>query len=152
MQKFFYLKTFFNRKKNAPSKLFHQMWAQECQKWFIRVANGKIIYETMCHYEMFEFSICMSMQAASLICTLKNKLLLQFNAMNAIWYFLRLCKPEHKHYTANIFKVIFTVSNCVRLSTVVSLYGLHYCSKYNKIIVNWFTVFFNVIFTLDCIW
>ena len=28
-------------------------------------------------------------------------------------------------YTANIFKVIFTVFNCVRLSTVVSLYGLH---------------------------
>ena len=27
--------------------------------------------------------------------------------------------------TANIFKVIFTVFNCVRLSTVVSLYGLH---------------------------
>ena len=28
-------------------------------------------------------------------------------------------------HTANIFKVIFTVFNCVRLSTVVSLYGLH---------------------------
>ena len=28
-------------------------------------------------------------------------------------------------YTANIFKVIFTVFNCVQLSTVVSLYGLH---------------------------
>ena len=28
-------------------------------------------------------------------------------------------------YTANIFKVIFTVFNYVRLSTVVSLYGLH---------------------------
>ena len=28
-------------------------------------------------------------------------------------------------YTANIFKVIFTFFNCVRLSTVVSLYGLH---------------------------
>ena len=28
-------------------------------------------------------------------------------------------------YTANIFEVIFTVFNFVRLSTVVSLYGLH---------------------------
>ena len=28
-------------------------------------------------------------------------------------------------YTANIFDVIFTVFNCVRLSTVISLYGLH---------------------------
>ena len=27
--------------------------------------------------------------------------------------------------TTNIFKVIFTVFNCVRLSTVVLLYGLH---------------------------
>ena len=30
-----------------------------------------------------------------------------------------------KALTANIFKVIFTVFNFVRLSTVVSLYGLH---------------------------
>ena len=29
-------------------------------------------------------------------------------------------------YTANIFKVIFTVFNCVRISTVISLYGLHF--------------------------
>ena len=28
-------------------------------------------------------------------------------------------------YTANIFDVIFTVFNCVQLSTVISLYGLH---------------------------
>ena len=28
-------------------------------------------------------------------------------------------------YTANIFDVIFTVLKCVRLSTVISLYGLH---------------------------
>ena len=28
-------------------------------------------------------------------------------------------------HTANIFDVIFTVFNCVRLSTVISLYGLH---------------------------
>ena len=28
-------------------------------------------------------------------------------------------------YTANIFEVIFTVFNCVPISTVVSLYGLH---------------------------
>ena len=28
-------------------------------------------------------------------------------------------------FTANIFEVIFTVFSCVRLSTVVSLYGLH---------------------------
>ena len=28
-------------------------------------------------------------------------------------------------YTANIFDVIFTVLNCVRLSTVISLYRLH---------------------------
>ena len=27
--------------------------------------------------------------------------------------------------TANIFEVIFTVFNCVPISTVVSLYGLH---------------------------
>ena len=32
---------------------------------------------------------------------------------------------KETQYTANIFKVIFTVFNCVRLSTVVSLYGLH---------------------------
>ena len=32
---------------------------------------------------------------------------------------------ETPTYTANIFKVIFTVFKCVRLSTVVSLYGLH---------------------------
>ena len=29
-------------------------------------------------------------------------------------------------YTANIFEVIFTVFNCVRISTVISLYGLHF--------------------------
>ena len=28
-------------------------------------------------------------------------------------------------YTANIFEVIFTVFNCVLISTVISLYGLH---------------------------
>ena len=28
-------------------------------------------------------------------------------------------------YTANIFEVIFTVLNCVPLSTVILLYGLH---------------------------
>ena len=28
-------------------------------------------------------------------------------------------------YTANIFDVIFTVFNCVPISTVISLYGLH---------------------------
>ena len=28
-------------------------------------------------------------------------------------------------YTANIVDVIFTVLKCVRLSTVISLYGLH---------------------------
>ena len=32
---------------------------------------------------------------------------------------------EDSYYTANIFMVIFTVFKCVRLSTVVSLYGLH---------------------------
>ena len=31
----------------------------------------------------------------------------------------------HVLYTANIFKVIFTVFNCVPISTVISLYGLH---------------------------
>ena len=30
-----------------------------------------------------------------------------------------------KTCTANIFEVIFTVFSCVRLSTVISLYGLH---------------------------
>ena len=30
------------------------------------------------------------------------------------------------HCTANIFKVIFTVLNCVRISTVISLYSLHF--------------------------
>ena len=29
-------------------------------------------------------------------------------------------------YTANIFEVIFTVFNCVRISTVISLYSLHF--------------------------
>ena len=29
------------------------------------------------------------------------------------------------HYTANIFDVIFTVFNCVPISTVISMYGLH---------------------------
>ena len=29
------------------------------------------------------------------------------------------------NFTANIFEVIFTVFNCVPISTVVSLYGLH---------------------------
>ena len=28
--------------------------------------------------------------------------------------------------TANIFEVIFTVFNCVQISTVISLYGLHF--------------------------
>ena len=28
-------------------------------------------------------------------------------------------------YTANIFEVILTVFNCVPISTVISLYGLH---------------------------
>ena len=32
---------------------------------------------------------------------------------------------ESIKHTANIFKVIFTVFKCVRLSTVISLYGLH---------------------------
>ena len=31
----------------------------------------------------------------------------------------------HVLYTANIFEVIFTVFNCVPISTVNSLYGLH---------------------------
>ena len=31
-----------------------------------------------------------------------------------------------EYYTANIFEVIFTVFNCVRISTVISLYGLHF--------------------------
>ena len=42
---------------------------------------------------------------------------------------LYIILPDIVHYrfiyTANIFKVFFTVFNCVRLSTVVSLYGLH---------------------------
>ena len=29
-------------------------------------------------------------------------------------------------HTANIFEVIFAVFNCVRISTVISLYGLHF--------------------------
>ena len=29
-------------------------------------------------------------------------------------------------YTANIFEVIFTVFNCVQISSVISLYGLHF--------------------------
>ena len=29
-------------------------------------------------------------------------------------------------YTANIFEVFFTVFNCVPISTVISLYGLHF--------------------------
>ena len=32
----------------------------------------------------------------------------------------------HFHYTANIFEVIFTVFNCVPISTVILLYGLHF--------------------------
>ena len=34
-------------------------------------------------------------------------------------------------YTANIFDVIFTGFNCVRLSTVMSLYGLHSIALYS---------------------
>ena len=42
-----------------------------------------------------------------------------------VWLFLQGKYDRNYHHTANIFKVIFTVFNCVRLSTVVSLYGLH---------------------------
>ena len=35
------------------------------------------------------------------------------------------CKRKW-YSTANIFEVIFTVFNCVRISTVISLYGLHF--------------------------
>ena len=35
-------------------------------------------------------------------------------------------KMKAEIYTANIFEVIFTVFNCVRISTVISLYGLHF--------------------------
>ena len=35
-----------------------------------------------------------------------------------------LDKQKVGNYTANIFDVIFTVLKCVRLSTVISLYGL----------------------------
>ena len=38
-----------------------------------------------------------------------------------------------KALTANIFKVIFTVFNFVRLSTVVSLYGLHLIAAPSRI-------------------
>ena len=34
-------------------------------------------------------------------------------------------KISNSPYTANIFEVFFTVFNCVPISTVVSLYGLH---------------------------
>ena len=35
-------------------------------------------------------------------------------------------KKEKLRYTANIFEVFFTVFNCVPISTVISLYGLHF--------------------------
>ena len=38
--------------------------------------------------------------------------------------YIRSVRP-YVHHTANIFDVIFTDFKCVRLSTVVSLYGLH---------------------------
>ena len=34
--------------------------------------------------------------------------------------------PKVEPYTANIFEVIFTVFNCVPISTVILLYGLHF--------------------------
>ena len=51
-------------------------------------------------------------------------------AHNSIDFFsvLACCQNGPKTeilYTANIFEVIFTVFNCVPISTVVSLYGLH---------------------------
>ena len=68
-------------------------------------------------------------------------------------------------YTANIFKVIFTVFNCVRLSTAISLYGLHFlpytvqCRNYIKKTVNQFTIILlyleqqlNVIHTAKLQW
>ena len=36
-------------------------------------------------------------------------------------------------YTANIFEVIFTVFNCVRISTVIMLYGLHFIAAPSKV-------------------
>ena len=44
--------------------------------------------------------------------------------VNNLYFFSRK-DLDHIAYTANIFDVIFTVFNCVRLSTVISLYGLH---------------------------
>ena len=50
-------------------------------------------------------------------------------------YNMEKCKVKQKQietdvfttqYTANIFEVIFTVFNCVPISTVISLYGLHF--------------------------
>ena len=54
--------------------------------------------------------------------------------------------------TANIFEVIFTILNCVRISTVILLYSLHLIAafKYSWIIVKLITVFYcNFYIELD---
>ena len=45
--------------------------------------------------------------------------------LDLIWS-IAFCSYKFLTYTANIFEVIFTVFNCVPISTVILLYGLHF--------------------------
>ena len=54
-----------------------------------------------------------------------TKLLLYYYRHQSHCMYVSKSCGELIQYTANIFDVIFTVFNCVPISTVISLYGLH---------------------------
>ena len=72
-----------------------------------------------CYFRLFS-SVLVSVLRTSIDVLSMSK------SRNYVTWIANLTKLFLSVYTANIFEVIFTVFNCVRISTVISLYGLHF--------------------------